>query len=158
MINKLDSAESYVQLSKQYIAGLEIVDDFYLYFKAVEYTNERFVVGLYHEEKYQNAGFTFVYDFKLMKGSLMMFSAPPRKYVKGTIHEDKNAEGRFMLEANDYGSIDGEGYIHFTDDFDDRGNEWANFKYFAIINDSDDETVYSQLNAALLTCSNKMNL
>lgn len=66
MINKLDSAELYEQLSKQYIAGLEITDCFYLYCKTDKYPNERFMVGSYIDTIYNTggAGFTFVYNFK----------------------------------------------------------------------------------------------
>ena len=113
------------------------------------------MVGLFHDTKYKNAGFAFVYDFKLMKGSLMMFSSPPRKYVKGTIH-GKIYNGRLNCDCVGVFKIEeDEGYFYFADDFYD---EWSYSKYFAIIHDSDDETVYSQLNAALLTCSNMMNL
>ena len=61
------------------------------------------MVGLFHDTKYKNAGFAFVYDFKLMKGSLMMFLSPPRKYVKTII------SGKLTLECDDFQIKEDEG-------------------------------------------------
>ena len=67
------------------------------------------MVGLFNDTINCKGGICYIYDFKLIKGNLMMFASPPRKYVGGntlgTIYI-----GRLNLECNDFNVSENDSY------------------------------------------------
>ena len=150
-----------MRLAQQYLHYAAIYEDeFNLRFAKSDYTTERFLVTYFNmghnSNNYAMGGYVVVYDFKSMKGILLLFSSTDKFDYRLVEINGIIDYGVLVMHAN-YARLDSDYYFIQADDpLEDTGYE--SFEYFKIINDGDDETVLSQLNASLMKLSRVMNL
>ena len=162
----IGNTETYKNLVKQYLYYLLIYShgEFQLYFKSSNYPNERFMI-LYYNQGYcynrtDEGGFVVIYDFKSTKGKLFYYCEDAKfEYrlvdINGAI--SNSALGVSLVLSGEFDEFDGdENFVMSDDPIEDIG--YGYYQYFDIINDGDDETVLSQLNASLMKLSKIMNL
>ena len=157
----IGNAETYSNLAKQYLSYLFMSEErFELVMKPNKYTTERYMIIF---ENGGQSGFVVIYDFKLMKGHLIMFDDNSKfEYriteITGAYDSDwLVVDGNSLVLIGVYDEKFSDDYHYFQDDpIEDTGYEF--YEYFDIINDGDDETVLSQLNASLMKLSRVMHL
>ena len=100
-------------------------------------------------------GYVIVYDFKAMSGTFFYYSGKTNYDYRIAKLTGESYDVLHIGGSYDEARYD-DGFGHVEDPLAELAN--IDIKYFDIINDGDDETVYAQLNAAILTCSKIMNL
>ena len=138
------STVDYGALACKYIDYILLSDThFILDFKG-KYTTERYMVMRLEPTA---GGWIVVIDFKTHDGKLLIYSDSPytSQYCEFTGH---NVDGRFTISVE----LNNKHYTEYIDD--NLSPDYVGFvKYCAIVNNGDDETMYSQLCGALMKCA-----
>ena len=158
-LNNNRNGKNFIELSKQYVKGATInKTECAIILTKLEYTTERFLILALSNggSLINDASVIVCYDFKSKVGNVMMTCDLPNKSfiinkAKGLVIDGINYINVEMVDFED-----DTGNLNIDDYFEDIG--LSVIKYFDVINDGDDETVYSQLNASLMKLSKIMNL
>ena len=135
--SEYNSSTNYGEIAAEYIDYIIINDNYFsLYFNG-RYKTERYMVMRFEPSP---GGFIVMIDFKTYNGKLLIYSDSPynSQYLefKTTFKNDKTAIDDIELDGKNY-------TVNIDDDF--YPNQMSNVKYCAIINNGDDETMYSQV-------------
>ena len=158
-VNNDRTSKSYETLARQYVVyhGL-LYNYYYLGFvkNMNQYINERFMIMYYNYRTYYNgSGYIVVYDFKASNGVFFVYADKEHYDFRfGRLRDGDNAN-EITCDYNQIEYIDNN-FAEIDDTIENSGYEYV--QYFDIINNADDETVYSQLNASLIKLSKIMNI
>ena len=126
----------------------------------IEFPTERFLVlALCNGSSFINDMSVIVrFDFKTKLGNIMITCDMPSKAIIFNKAKEWIYNGKYHIDGIMNNTFDDEETNNFLIDdyFEDFGYDVV--KYFDIINNADDETVYSQLNASLMRLSKIMNI
>ena len=157
-----NTTPSYETLALQYIVYASVLD-FECWFEFAKsndkYINERFMIMFMlmgSSDEDDMGGYVIVYDFKAMSGTFFYYSGKTNYDYR--IAKLTGNAGNVLYISGSYADTHYNGHTFAGVDDPLAELSYIGIKYFDIINDGDDETVLSQLNASLMKLSKIMNL